>query len=82
MMPRRKPLPQRDYARRGVYVDYLNRWMWSVDSLGGKSPYRMIATDDDAAAVQDDLSRDLDQNDPIPADAFVPAPIRRQLSLL
>lgn len=65
----------RDFARRGVYVDYLNRWAWFEDSFGKKSPYRMIESPEESDAVQGDLLRELDASDPIPSADFVPAPI-------
>lgn len=61
---------------RGVYIDYLNRWAWTVDSRGRRSAYREIPTPDEAAAVEADLFRELDEHDPIPSSAFVPSPIR------
>lgn len=69
---------ERDYSRRAVYVDYLKRWAWSEDSLGRKTAPVRIPDIDQVAAIEDELRRALDQNDPIPssARAYRPTPTR------
>lgn len=62
---------------RGVYVDYLGRFAWTVDSQGRRSKdYTIFAAEnpDDVASA---LQRQLDELDPIPSSAFVPAPLSR-----
>lgn len=72
---RTKQLPANEI--RGVYVDYLHRWAWYVDSRGRPSEYRMLATVEDQPAVEDELHRELDRIDPTPSGGFVPAPLHR-----
>lgn len=64
-------------AARGVYVDYLERWAWTVDSRGQKSEYRIIHSHDERMAIESELQDELDREDPIPSSAFSPAPLRR-----
>lgn len=64
-MPRRKD-PVRDYSRRRVHVDYLDRWAWSEDSLGRKSEKVAIHSPEDREAVESDLWAALDAGDPLP----------------
>lgn len=82
-MPRRKDVV-RDYARRGVYVDYLHRFAWMVDSTGRESRHYPIFDGNDEEALKASLWVQLDEIDPIPSDAFVPAPLtgRSHLRLL
>lgn len=81
-MSARRSKVQRDYARRGVYIDYLGRFVWSCDSLGHETPPRMIASEDDGLAIAQELEAELDRTDPIPSAAFVRAPLPRHLRLL
>lgn len=69
-MPHRSPCPD----ARGVYVDYLDRWAWSVDSQGRKSALHPFFSPEEREQVQAELWRELDASDPIPSAAFVPAP--------
>lgn len=84
-MPRRKE-PARDYARRGVYVDYLHRFAWTIDSLGRESRHYPIFDQNDEEAIKASLSVQLDETDAIPSGAFVPASLatrdRSHLQLL
>lgn len=82
-MARRLQEPTRNYARRGVFIDWLGRFVWYRDSLGKKSRAFPILDDERADDVANMVQRVLDELDPIPASAFVPPPLTgRHLQLL
>lgn len=76
-MPHRAMPSPRDYENRGVFIDYLGRFAWSVDSQGRKSEIRIINPEEDPLIVGNELQAELDEDDPILPDSFVPAPIAR-----
>lgn len=73
-MARREP----DYARRGVYIDYLGRFAWTVDSHGRRSKDYTIFPAESPEDVANALQQQLDELDPIRASDFVPAALSRR----
>lgn len=75
LMPaRRTP----NYAHRGVYIDYLGRFAWTVDSKGRRSKHYTIFPAENPEDVASALMTQLDELDPIPASDFRPAPLNRR----
>lgn len=75
---RHTPVPE----ERGAYLDHTGRWAWTVDSKGQHSVIYEVPSDVDPEEFASGLQTELDEHDPIPASAFVPAPLYPRLRLL
>lgn len=74
MMARRRQ-PSRDYGRRAVFIDWLGRFVWYVDSRGRRSENYTVMPGERPEDVASALESWLDQVDPIPSDEFSPPPL-------